>query len=140
MNAQAVIERVIEAGGSLSLNGDKIHVSAPSPLPADILSELRSRKPEVITLLSEAGMLVPDDTTPSSDSIRARFEQCVSTAESEHGLSKVDAALKAWDQDKICVLCHRDTEGEADAVRVAKGGWLHMAGCYDEYFGFLQGQ
>lgn len=78
----------------------------------------------------------PEGPHPHLDSIRNRFEERTALAESEAGLSRIDAELLAWDEIRTCVRCHRDTQGEADAVRVSGGGWLHLDKCYDGYFGF----
>lgn len=78
----------------------------------------------------------PTDKPARLDSTRARFEKRASILEHDGGLSRIEAELQAWDEIQTCVQCHRDTEGEADAVRVSGGGWLHLDKCYDGYFGF----
>lgn len=65
--------------------------------------------------------------------IRARFEEAASRYEAE-GCLRVDAELRAYDEVLACVQCRQDTEGEANAVRVAGGGWLHTERCYSRFF------
>lgn len=77
---------------------------------------------------------------PLLESIREQFEERAAIAEFDGGLSRTEAELLAWDEIRTCAQCHRETQGEADAVRVSGGGWLHLDGCYDGYFGFRQGQ
>lgn len=72
------------------------------------------------------------------DEQREHFEERAAIAEFDGGLSRTEAELLAWDEVRTCVQCHRDTEGEADAVRVSGGGWLHLDKCYDAHFGFRQ--
>ncbi len=54
MKAQAVIETVVNAGGELTIFGDRIHYRLPKDHPEKerILAELREHKPEIIRLLS----------------------------------------------------------------------------------------
>jgi TubC N-terminal docking domain len=48
MSALPLIEAVQRAGGAITLQGDRLRLSAPEPLPEDLLQELRTRKAEVI--------------------------------------------------------------------------------------------
>jgi len=74
MDAARLIDEVKRHGGSLQLNGDKIRVSAPEPLPDNLRQELKARKPEVINFL-KAGPRVnpchPDWSDP--EDTRSRF-------------------------------------------------------------------
>ncbi len=42
-----LMDEVAQLGGRLSLNGDKVRVAAPAPLPDDLLAKLRELKPEI---------------------------------------------------------------------------------------------
>lgn len=53
MNAAAIIDEVVRYGGRLSPNGDKLHVSTPKPLPADLMSRLREHKAELLAALTQ---------------------------------------------------------------------------------------
>jgi hypothetical protein len=81
------------------------------------------------------GTAMPIGTTPPND-IRDCIEERAAIAEFDGGLSRTEAELLARDEIRTCVRCHRDTEGETDAVRVSGGGWPHLDNCHDSYFGF----
>jgi hypothetical protein len=48
MSALPLIEAVQRAGGAITLQGDRLRLSAPEPLPENLLQELRTHKAEVI--------------------------------------------------------------------------------------------
>jgi hypothetical protein len=54
MSALPLIEAVQRAGGAITLRGDRLRLSAPEPLPENLLQELRTRKAEVIDHLQHA--------------------------------------------------------------------------------------
>jgi hypothetical protein len=54
MSSLPLIEAVQRAGGAITLQGDRLRLSAPEPLPEDLLQELRTHKTEVIDHLQHA--------------------------------------------------------------------------------------
>ena len=48
MSAVPLIEAVQRAGGAITLRGDRLRLSAPEPLPENLLEELRAHKAEVL--------------------------------------------------------------------------------------------
>ena len=52
-HAKDLVRRVHVAGGSLQRNGGKLKMSAPSPLPDELIDELRQAKPELLALLAD---------------------------------------------------------------------------------------
>jgi hypothetical protein len=54
MTALPLIEAVQRAGGAIMLQGDRLRLFAPEPLPEDLLLELRVHKEEVIAHLQHA--------------------------------------------------------------------------------------
>jgi hypothetical protein len=54
MSALPLIEAVQRAGGAIILQGDRLRLSAPEPLPENLLQELRAHKAEVIDHLQHA--------------------------------------------------------------------------------------
>jgi hypothetical protein len=48
MSALPLIEAVERAGGAIALRGDRLRLSAPEPLPENLLEELRAHKAEVL--------------------------------------------------------------------------------------------
>jgi hypothetical protein len=57
MSALPLIEAVERAGGAIALRGDRLRLSAPEPLPENLLQELRARKAEVIHHLQHGRQL-----------------------------------------------------------------------------------
>ena len=55
MSAVPLIEAVQRAGGAITLQGDQLRLSAPEPLPENLLQELRLHKAEVIDHLQPCG-------------------------------------------------------------------------------------
>jgi TubC N-terminal docking domain len=54
MSALPLIEAVQRAGGAITLQGNRLRLSAPEPLPENLLQELRAHKAEVIAHLEHA--------------------------------------------------------------------------------------
>jgi hypothetical protein len=54
LSALPLIEAVQRAGGAITLQGDRLRLSAPEPLPENLLQELRTHKAEVIDHLQHA--------------------------------------------------------------------------------------
>jgi TubC N-terminal docking domain len=54
MSAVPLIEAVQRAGGAITLRGDRLRLSAPDPLPDNLLQKLRAHKAEVIDHLRQA--------------------------------------------------------------------------------------
>src|SRR5918996_6172164 len=54
MSALPLIQAVQRAGGAITLRGDRLRLSAPEPLPENLLEELRTHKAEVIDYLQHA--------------------------------------------------------------------------------------
>jgi TubC N-terminal docking domain len=57
MSAVPLIEAVQRAGGAIALQGDRLRLSAPEPLPQDLLEDLRLHKEELIDYLHHVGRL-----------------------------------------------------------------------------------
>jgi hypothetical protein len=54
MSALPLIEAVRRAGGAIALQGDRLRLSAPEPLPGNLVQELRLHKAELIDHLQHA--------------------------------------------------------------------------------------
>lgn len=52
MNAVTLIAEIKSAGGQIEARGDKLHLSAPKPLPVELLTKLREFKAEVLNFLA----------------------------------------------------------------------------------------
>lgn len=51
MTAADLMAEVDRHGGRLFPRGDRLRFTAPEPLPADLLANLRAHKPELLALL-----------------------------------------------------------------------------------------
>jgi hypothetical protein len=72
MSALPLIEAVERAGGAIALHGDRLRLSAPEPLPENLLQELRLHKTEVLLHLRHARRPARKDTsTAASTSVEA---------------------------------------------------------------------
>ena len=49
-----LLREVSEAGGTVGLEGDMLRLSAPEPLPDELLARLRQYKAEIVALLAAA--------------------------------------------------------------------------------------
>ncbi len=52
MTAREVLNLIVAAGGSVAVEGDKLKLQAPEPLPADVMDLAREHKPELLELLT----------------------------------------------------------------------------------------
>ena len=57
MSALPLIEAVQRAGGAITLQGDRLRLSAPEPLPQELLEEVRLHKTDLIDHLQHARQL-----------------------------------------------------------------------------------
>ena len=48
-----LLDQVHEAGGRLLMNGDKLRVEAPAPLPDELVEQLKAAKPALLNLLTK---------------------------------------------------------------------------------------
>jgi hypothetical protein len=72
MTALEVLHAVTQAGGRLTLHGDKITMEAPAPLPANLIAQVRQYKPALLAILHPkpprhaGGMPITDADHPCS--------------------------------------------------------------------------
>lgn len=59
--ARILINQVMACGGRVSLNGDKLHMSAPKPLPDKLIEKLKANKPTVMEYLRSNQKNAPKD-------------------------------------------------------------------------------
>ena len=98
---QTLLDQVHEAGGRLLMNGDKLRVEAPAPLPDDLVEQLKAAKPALIDMLTEGE---PDARTGANvvllavpDGVPEQWAQGVADL-----LSRVRPA--AWSEDRWTAL------------------------------------
>jgi hypothetical protein len=51
-----IIERTEGLGGTIGLDGNDLALSAPAPLPENLISEIRKHKPEIVLLLRDGAL------------------------------------------------------------------------------------
>jgi hypothetical protein len=54
MNPRALLAEVAEAGGRIEARGDRLRLTAPQPLPADLVARIRAAKPALFSALDGA--------------------------------------------------------------------------------------
>jgi len=70
MTVQDVLAAVVQAGGRLTPNGEKITVEAPAPLPQEVLALVREHKAALLTVLAQrAPTKDATATAPSTEAV-----------------------------------------------------------------------
>ena len=138
-----LVERVQEAGASLSVNGDKLRVRTTAPMPDELVEELRQAKPALLEHLRGDGWDAEDWQT--------LFQERIAIAEHDGGIPQEEAERQAFTDciefwlhrnppspsgPESCVHCQSAVErvGE-DAIPVlARNGhvWLHHQ-CWESW-------
>ena len=142
MQIQNLINRVQEAGASLSVNGDKLRVATTATLPDELIAELREAKPALLKHL----------TAWDAEDWTAFIEERIAIAIHDGGLDEAAARRQAYDcaiverlfqhppppgGPESCAHC-RQPLGRAgeDGVPFLAGDnghtWLHH-GCWDSW-------
>ena len=133
--ATALIHEVAAAGGGLVVAEGKLKVSAPDPLPENTIKELRARKAEIVTILSDKG---------EADWMEW-FNERAAILEFDAGLSRDDAEAQAFQHaiaewvnahppkcdPNVCAGCGKtiDTGGH-DWRPLGDGATVHYSGNY----------
>lgn len=87
MSALPLIEAVQRAGGAITLEGDRLRLSAPAPLPENLLQELRARKAEVIDHLQHARQ--PKRAPTATDALTHRAIRSVEVTSWAAGVARL---------------------------------------------------
>lgn len=131
MTAAPLLEAVQRAGGSIAVRGDRLRLSAPQPLPEQLVAALREHKGEILELLRaprqrrgeeprssdtgsaadahevwSAGVARLAARPPPRDYPARAWEQLVGDAASFLGLWSVQAVALGW-QGWELFGCHR---------------------------------
>ena len=141
MNAAQILHDIEAAGGHISPNGDKIKLTAPKPLPADLIQAIKDNKAEVLKIYRQRNKPSPDwDATDWQVFYNERAAIC----EHDGGLSRSRAEEKAFECSVLfwlnlnppaansfngdCPHCSKPL-GEKCIPALAGGGhvWLHHA-------------
>jgi hypothetical protein len=142
MSALPLIEAVQRAGGAITLQGDRLKLSAPEPLPENLLQELRLHKAEVIDHLQSArqsGLREPAAALPIAAAASTNGT-VVAWADGVARLRGMSPSRNypghAWQQLII------DAERDGWAAQATSLGWLawELFGCHKRApWGRIQG-
>lgn len=89
MNVLSLLNEARHYGATLKVNGERLRVEAPAPLPDALLSELRAHKAELLALLAR-------NKIPDSESIYEWYQERAAIMETDGGLSPDKANRQAW--------------------------------------------
>ena len=125
MNPRALLAQVAEAGGWIEARGDRLRVTAPQPLPADLVARIRAAKPALLAALAE----VPDWHAchrealahwgvlhPAADTARLAWGELQGRWHRLHGVR-----VPEWQ----CAGCGEPIEG-AEALALGDGNRMHL--------------
>lgn len=73
MTAATLLSRARTLGATFALQGDRLKVRAPAPLPDDLLASLRQHKPSLLALLSPRQQEVPDPSLLQAEEVLFRL-------------------------------------------------------------------
>ena len=137
MRGASILLRAAQAAGAtFAVSGDRLQVSAPRPLPRDLVEELRREKKALIRLLAASDRPTVENDTPGAwfeffhrravwwmsarheppAAARLAFGDCL-TEWDRHHLRKHDPA--------ICAGCG-DPLGHDNALDLGRGTWVHL--------------
>jgi hypothetical protein len=134
MSALPLIEAVERAGGAIALRGDRLRLSAPEPLPENLLQELRAHKAEVLDHLRLAcGSMRKETKTVTPTEVGALPNETVAAWAS--GIARLPTMTpprtypaKAWQQ----LITDADRFLDDWATQAAALGWpdWELFGCH----------
>jgi hypothetical protein len=75
MSAAEIIGQVLDAGGQIAVDGADLVLTAPRPLPADLLDNLKAHKPAILEALAR-----PDPLPPLPPAAEARRRKVLAIA------------------------------------------------------------
>ena len=81
--AAALVRRVEDAGGCVLVDGDRVRVKAPEPLPDALMIEMRAAKAEIVRLFQSQWV--------------DRYEERAGILEFDAGLTRTEAEARAWE-------------------------------------------
>lgn len=99
MIAADIIGQVLAAGGQIAVDGSDLVLSAPRPLPGDLLDRLKAYKPALL-----AALTTPTVTEEARD-LRESFEERAVILEHDAGLSGPEAE---WEAARITATLARN--------------------------------
>ena len=92
MTAAAIVSAIRAAGVRLAVEGDRIRLSPPGVVPADLRTKLRDAKPQVMALLAHEAA--------DADAAIQVEDACVECGSTSWSVSLVDEEL-----NRTCIAC-----------------------------------
>jgi TubC N-terminal docking domain len=126
VSALPLLEAVQRAGGAITLKGDRLRLSAPEPLPENLLQELRLHKAEVLDHLRHApGSGLQESAALPSEVVKAWTEGVARLREIPPPRTY---PAKAWQQ----LIVDAERFLDAWAPQAAAFGWAawELFGCH----------
>lgn len=125
MTPRALLDEIAGAGARIEARGERLRLTAPKPLPADLVARIRTAKPALLAALAE----VPD--------WQARHREALSHWEALH--SADEAARLAWGELQVrwhrlhgerlpewqCAGCGEPIGG-GEALMLSDGNRVHL--------------
>lgn len=75
MSVAQIIGQVFDAGGQIVVDGSDLVLTAPRPLPADLLDRIKAHKPDIVKALAR-----PDPLPPLAPAAEARRRKVLAMA------------------------------------------------------------
>ena len=115
--ALALVQEVLQAGGTVRLDGKMLRLSAPEPLPDELRARLHQHKAEIVALLSAA--------EPANDVVLESQPGDEVAGLPREIVDGVRAILSA--DGARGIPPQRWPRVQRDVVRLVEGGWLERA-------------
>jgi hypothetical protein len=120
MIAAEIIDQVLHAGGQITVDGDDLVLTAPRPLPADLLDRLAAYKPDILAALPKPDRLPP--LSPEAEARRQKVPAMLARDGGQYAVTVDDAdtdpiILSLATPDSTCdVLIPKDTYAPFDVL------------------------
>ncbi len=129
MSAAEIIGQVLAAGGGIAVEGDDLALTAPRPLPADLLDRLKANKPAILAALAHpdlpgvspefAARLSPEDL---ADLAAGDLTPETVQAFEEAAIAREATDLREFFEERAAILEHDaglpESEAEFEAGRI----------------------
>lgn len=111
MTAAEIVDQVCTSGAKITVAGDYLELTAPRPLPDELLGRVAAHKPEIMKILRR------QDT--EAEDLREYFEERAGILEYDGGLPRAKAEREAA---KITATYARNQDYQWAALRLIAGG------------------
>jgi hypothetical protein len=119
MTAAGLIAQILAAGGKVTADGPDLVLTAPRPLPTELLGKLKAHKPDIL-----AALAIDDQAAD----LREHFEERAAMLQYDAGLPRAEAQLKAA---KLTATLARNRRYVWASLREALKGLPRVAAAVD---------